>query len=135
MKHPSAAGPCSSPPALDDLALIAAVDNEADDATRAHLARCRACAARAQAFADLQAQLRSRLFRLFCPSSEELSAFQQHTLDAARHAELVEHLQQCPHCQNELQILSAMLGQPPPSSAPSDSQDEPGAESANNERR
>lgn len=127
MKHSSAAEPCSVPPALDDLALIAAVDNETDDATHEHLARCPACAARMEAFADLQSQLRSRLFRLFCPSSEELTAFHQNALASARHAEISQHLQQCPHCQKELRILSDMLGQPPPSSTPSGFPQEAGA--------
>jgi hypothetical protein len=135
MKHPPAAEPCSSPPALDDLALIAAVDHEADDATLAHLARCPACAARAQAFADLQAQLRSRLFRLFCPSSEELAAFQQNVPGSARQADIALHVQQCPHCAKELRILSDMLGQPPPSSTPSSSPKETGAGPADIDRR
>ncbi len=118
MKHPSAAEQCSSPPALDDLALIAAIDNEADAATRAHLAHCAACAARAQAFAELQTQLRSRLFRLFCSSSEDLAAFHQGMLDPERQAEIAQHLSQCPHCQRELRILGSMLSQPPPTMPP-----------------
>lgn len=118
MKRPSTAEPCSFPPALDDLALLAAVDGEAGAAIYDHLAHCSACAARAQAFADLQAQLRSRLFRLFCPSSEELAAFHQDMLGSERQAEIAQHLDQCPHCQHELRILGAMLSQPPPSIPP-----------------
>ena len=134
MKHSSAARPCSSLPALDDLALLAAVDGEADAATYNHLTHCSACAARAQVFAELQAQLRSRLFRLVCSSSEELAAFHQGMLDSERQAEIARHLGQCPHCQNELRILGAMLSQPPPSSPPSYLKDE-GAGPADNDCR
>lgn len=115
MEKPSLAAPsCATPPAIDDCALIAAIDGEADAAINAHLSTCPACAARAHDYADLQTQLRRRLFRLFCPSSEELALFQQRALDLARAATIAQHCGECPHCTRELHLLGAVLGESPP---------------------
>ena len=72
-----AAGGCHFPPELDDLALIAAIDGEADAEVVAHLRTCPHCAGRARHFADLQGLLRQQFFRMFCPASDTLVAFQQ----------------------------------------------------------
>lgn len=103
---------CSLPPALDDLVLIAAMDGEADADAVAHLRVCRSCASRARDFAELQGQLRQRLYRMFCPSSDDLAAFQQGLLGRSQRASVAEHLAGCPHCTRELRMLTAALGPP-----------------------
>jgi len=96
---------CRCPPALDDLALIAAVDGEADATTLDHLRICPHCAQRARDFDELQQLLRQRLFRILCPSSDELAAYQQGWLDARRREEIHDHVRDCPFCSGELRLL------------------------------
>lgn len=102
-------GPCSHPPALDDLDLIAAIDEEADEAVMAHLRTCAACAERAREYGELQYLLRARLYRALCPTSEELAAFQQRMLEGGRRAQLAAHLAECPHCSYELELAAGVL--------------------------
>jgi hypothetical protein len=96
---------CRCPPALDDLALIAAIDGEADGTTLDHLRNCPHCARRAHDFDELQQLLRQRLFRILCPSSDELAACQQGWLDARRREEILDHVRDCPFCSGELRLL------------------------------
>jgi hypothetical protein len=96
---------CNCPPALDDLALIAAIDGEADENTLDHLRRCPHCAHRAQDFDELQRLLRQRLFRILCPSSDDLAAYQQGWLDTRRREAIHTHVRDCPLCSGELRLL------------------------------
>jgi hypothetical protein len=117
--HKQAADGCSTPPALDDLALIAAIDGEAGVDVMDHLRDCQYCAERARGFAELQGLLRKQLFRMFCPSSDELAAFQQGVLEGGQRAAIANHLAECPHCARELKLLEriareALVGRSPP---------------------
>jgi anti-sigma factor RsiW len=117
--HTQAAEGCSLPPALDDLALIAAIDGEAGADVMAHLRDCPYCAERARAFAELQGLLRKRLYRMFCPSSDDLAAYQQGMLDGGQRAVIANHLKECPHCAREHDLLvriahDALSGPSPP---------------------
>lgn len=96
---------CYQPPALDDLALIAAIDGEASPEVMIHLRSCVSCAARAQHFATLQGLLRERFFRMFCPSTDELIAFHNGTLVDDQHNSIAAHLVDCPHCHREMRLL------------------------------
>src|SRR5579859_3265861 len=96
---------CRYPPALDDLTLLAAVDGEADPLTQAHLAACPSCAMRQREFALLQQQLLKRLYRAFCPETDELAAYHHGMLAAHRHGSIAAHVQACPHCSRELGLL------------------------------
>jgi anti-sigma factor RsiW len=116
--HKQAAEACSWPVALDDLALIAAIDGEAGPDVMAHLRDCPYCAARAQVFEDMQGLLRKQLFRMFCPTSDELAAYQQGMLNGGRHAFIAEHLKDCPHCTREFKLLEQLSGQEPPARSP-----------------
>lgn len=111
-------GRCSRPPALGEIALIAAVDGEADADTVAHLRICQYCANRAHEFADLQGLLRKRLYRMFCPTSEELAAFHQGMLEHSQYTTISKHIADCPHCSRELRLLTEALGVPPPPRSP-----------------
>jgi anti-sigma factor RsiW len=104
---------CSLPEPLDDLALLAAVDQEASDEVVRHISECPACAARAAHFARLQTLLRARLYRMFCPTSDDLAAFHAQMLPPDRRAELALHICACPHCASELRLLDDLLSQGP----------------------
>lgn len=98
-------GGCARPPALDDLVLIAAVDGDTNSEVDAHLRSCSYCAERAQSFADLQRLLHSQLYRLTCPSANDLASFHYGLLADVQRAMLAEHLAVCPHCVDELRLL------------------------------
>jgi hypothetical protein len=94
---------CQRP--LDDLALIAALDDEADEPVLEHIRACPECAARAYHYADLQRFLRQQLFRVTCPPSDDLLAFHQRILNPERYVAVANHLGECPHCLRELGML------------------------------
>src|SRR6185436_20719315 len=91
-------GACTCPPALDDLDLIAAIDGEAGEDVLGHLRDCPYCTERAHDFGELQELLRRRLYRILCPSSEDLVAYRHGWMDVWRRDKIREHLKMCPHC-------------------------------------
>jgi len=121
-----AAQGCSWPLALDDLALIAAIDGEAGSDVIAHLRDCPYCSERAHVFENMQGLLRKQLFRMFCPTSEELAAYQQGLLKGGQRAPITEHLKECPHCTREFNLLEQLAAEtiparsPPPTNGKSD---------------
>jgi hypothetical protein len=113
-----AAEGCSWPVALDDLALIAAIDGEAGPDVMAHLRDCPYCSERAHVFENMQGLLRKQLFRMFCPTSEELAAYQQGLLNGGQRAHITEHLEECPHCTREFNLLEQLAGEALPARSP-----------------
>ncbi len=103
---------CALPSAPSATALIAAADGEADEATLAHLRACPHCAAQVAQLEDLQARLRRRLYRLYCPVSETLMDYCQGLLDAHQRAAVVQHLALCPHCSAEVALLERVGATP-----------------------
>jgi len=130
--HKQAAEGCSWPVALDDLALIAAIDGEAGPDVMAHLRDCPYCSERAHVFADMQGLLRKQLFRMFCPTSEELAASQRRLLDGEQQARISEHLNDCPHCTREFNLLEQLSYEtlPARSPPPTNGKSAPGRNSA-----
>src|SRR5436190_6775911 len=116
--HKPAAEGCSWPVALDDLALIAAIDGEAEPDVMAHLRDCPYCSERAHVFADMQGLLRKQLFRMFCPTSEELATYQQGLLNGDQQAHISEHLKECPHCTREYNLLEQLSRETLPARSP-----------------
>jgi anti-sigma factor RsiW len=116
--HPTDRGQCSRPPALDDLDLIAAADGEAHPDVLSHLAVCEHCAGRAQALTSLQGYLRQRLYRAFCPPTDDLVAYQHGLLAAGRRSALAAHLADCPHCSREMELIARAAHDPPHMLAP-----------------
>jgi hypothetical protein len=116
--HKQAAEGCSWPIALDDLALIAAIDGEAEPDVMAHLRDCPYCSERAHVFADMQGLLRKQLFRMFCPTSEELAAYQQGMLSGDQKARITDHLKECPHCTREFNLLEQLSCETLPARSP-----------------
>lgn len=103
---------CSIPPAVDDLDLLAAMDGEAEPEVLQHLERCPFCARRARRFANTQAALRRKLYRIFCPSSAELVGFYERTIERWRLEAIATHVADCPHCSRELSLLDDRSGTP-----------------------
>lgn len=96
---------CTLPAPLDDLDLIAALDGAIDVNVQAHLQVCTSCARRANDLAAIQQTLQQRFYRMFCPTSEDLLAFQQRMINPERYIAIANHLYECPHCTNELCLL------------------------------
>jgi hypothetical protein len=111
--HREEPGICRRPPSLNDIDLIAAVDGEAEEEVLDHLRDCPHCAQRAQDIDELQQLLRQRLYRILCPSSDDLLAYRQGWLDERRRLDLRDHLRDCPHCGRELRLLDEAAGAPP----------------------
>jgi anti-sigma factor RsiW len=100
---------CGAPPAPSDAELLAMIDGEdAADVTQ-HLRNCPACAARAEELAQLQQALRARLFRLFCPPSEQLLEYKEGLVTWAQRDAIAQHVATCPHCAYELAIAEYVV--------------------------
>ena len=110
--RPAAEG-CACPPALDEIDLIAAVDDEASPEVHEHLSRCASCTARLDALATLQGLLCQRLYRLFCPTSDELVAYREGQMIPEARSHTAAHLAECHQCQEELALLERMTALSP----------------------
>jgi len=104
---------CIRRPALDDLDLIAAIDGEAEAEILAHLRECPHCAERARDLEAIQQLLRQRLYRVLCPSTADMLAYQQGWLEESRQMQLRAHLDECPHCSGEMRLLAEAANAPP----------------------
>ena len=120
MEDHRAAGRCAYPPELDEIDLIAAADDESTADVLAHLTDCPHCAARLEAIVDLQLQLRQRLYRLFCPTSDELAAFSEGEMIPEERERVSGHLAECSRCRAELVLFEQFTAIPsdrPPASS------------------
>lgn len=96
--------PC---PFAEDI-LLDYVNGQVSAEIRRAIDRSPACR---QAVAALQADLaawRPALRQLFCPASEQLVAYQERRLTATDHLVIHNHVQQCPYCTAEMQMLAAV---------------------------
>jgi len=94
---------------LSDSELLAYLAGDANAAINAHLAMCHACQQRAATLAAQERRLTATLYRRECPPSLTLSEYQLGLLPATESRTIARHLRHCPHCTNELQILTAYL--------------------------
>lgn len=97
-------------PDLSDAAFIAAVDGEADEETLEFLRNYPQYAHEVELTQQLQELLRTRLYRLFCPSSDTLTKYRLGSLDSEQRNAVAEHIATCPHCAKELGLLEAIVG-------------------------
>jgi hypothetical protein len=100
---------CTTPPELNESQMIAFVDGDAATNVREHLAQCPFCMDRAQDLARLSAGLRARLYRLDCPTTEDLGDLRLSAIATEQRAALESHLEHCPHCRHELAQLDNYL--------------------------
>ena len=110
--------PCVSPPELNDRELLAHIDGEADRKVEAHLERCAHCREKARCLARFQSRLTAQLYRITCPSPEELGEHHLGVLDRERAAVVARHLAECPHCTREVAQLEGYLAQMAPTLEP-----------------
>ena len=103
--------PCVSPLEPDDGELLAYVDGEAGPDLVAHIDRCPHCRQRAARLARLQNRLTAGLYRMACPTTEELGEYHLGALSPDRAAAVARHLTECPHCTRELAQLQEYLGE------------------------
>lgn len=102
---------CISPPELDDEQLLAHLDGEADEQIEDHLAQCEHCRVRAEALNQAQKALTARLYRVDCPSPEELGEYQLGMLAAEQRTSMARHLMTCPHCRLEVEQIKIYLSE------------------------
>ncbi len=100
---------CVSPPELDDRHLWSYVDREADHETLLHLERCEHCSEKAKALAQLQVRVKSRLYRITCPSPLELGEYHLRILPSPHMLVIAQHVRECPHCEGEVAQLAGYL--------------------------
>jgi hypothetical protein len=100
---------CSLPPALTDEQLFSVLDEEADEATLAHLARCLYCQERIREAAQLETTLGQALHRWDCPTAQVLGDYLLGLLLPEAADDVVAHLAICSRCRQELQDLGAVL--------------------------
>jgi hypothetical protein len=99
---------CSNPPALTDEVLSAILDGVFDEAIREHIAQCPACAGRLAEMRRMDT-LFSSLYRVECPSPQQLADFHWGFLDSEQTQLVRQHLETCPRCQDELAQLLDFL--------------------------
>lgn len=90
---------------LSGLELVAAADGELDEATAQHLHHCDLCRQRLVTLRNLQQALRRRLYRVLCPSTDQLIDYCQGLLTPAQQATIAHHLTSCPYCRSEVDLL------------------------------
>jgi putative zinc finger protein len=100
---------CSLPAALTDDDLSLAIDGNADEATRQHVARCPACRMRLEKMRQFERHLQRRLSRFECPAPQHLADYHAGMLDAEAAEAVREHLAGCPRCQDDLAALKIFL--------------------------
>ncbi len=99
---------CIAPTEIQSGDLLAYVDGAASAQVADHLGRCAACRADAAALAALDVELGAVLFRITCPPTEDLLAYQVNLLGTGEHAQIRLHLHTCLHCQAEVAELAAV---------------------------
>jgi len=100
---------CISPPELSDRQLLEFLDGEAEPETKHHLGICQYCRNKADALAQLQSGLTTRLYRITCPSPLELGEYHLRILPSPQMLVIAQHVRECPHCEAEVAQLETFL--------------------------
>jgi hypothetical protein len=100
---------CASPPPLSDDELIAALDGDAPTPVRAHLERCRFCAARLEGMRMLEETLLTAMYRVDCPTTETLTDYVMGVASKKAGLAMDDHLLRCKLCSEEVQTLRAFF--------------------------
>ena len=107
---------CIATPALDDVALLMYLDNEAEDGIIEHVEQCARCRLRAKQLADEQTNLTAHLFRQTdCPSTIELGEYHLGALPQLQFTAIAQHLDTCLHCAEEVVQLERFMVELAPS--------------------
>ena len=101
---------CAFPPELTDLQLMAYLaDPDANQETALHLQGCPYCQEKVKALDRFQKRLKTLLYRSTCPSSQELGQYYLRMAPANQRLIIAQHLRECPHCVNEINVLEEFL--------------------------
>lgn len=100
---------CVSPPELNARALLAYIDDRADQQVVMHLERCPYCREKAQHLACLQDRMTAQLYRLSCPPTIELGEYYLGLLPGEQAEAVARHLSECPHCTREVAQLKEYM--------------------------
>ena len=103
---------CIQPGAITDDDLIAHAANEAPRRVRDHVRACPRCATLAAEYGRADERLGRLLFRLDCPSAQELGEYALSLLPESIHRRIGLHLTRCPHCEAELASARGFLDTP-----------------------
>ena len=102
---------CISAKPLTDSELLQFQDGESDHQVSEHLQSCIHCQQRYEALRDLQNKLGADLYRLHCPSPQELGDYHLRLLPPENLALIKSHAADCLHCTRELHALEGYLDQ------------------------
>jgi len=108
---------CVSPPELDEQKIMDYLNGKDDPQIAEHLTQCPSCRDKAKQMAQAQNILHARLFRINCPTSDELRDYHFGFLPDAQVTEITEHLGKCPHCTHDLVQLNEFLAEAAPETA------------------
>src|SRR5437868_7343036 len=104
---------CTKPGAVTPESLMTYATGETDTLPATHIALCPACAAQALGYGRVDRVLRSRLYRVDCPSTQVLGELALELLPPDDIITVRAHLALCPHCAGELATLSKALREDP----------------------
>lgn len=94
-------------PFTEDI-LIDYLNGHVDAVVKAAIERSPACRQAANALRADLAEWQPSLRQLFCPDYEELVAYQERQLAGTTMLQLHNHVQRCPFCRAEVEMLAAM---------------------------
>ncbi len=100
---------CASPPPLSDDELLAALDGDAPTPVRAHLERCRFCAARLEGMRMFEKTLLAAMYRADCPTVADLSDYVMGMASRQIQLKMEKHLPGCSLCSEEVRTLRAFF--------------------------
>jgi hypothetical protein len=100
---------CASPPPLSDDELFAALDGDAPTPVRAHLERCRFCAARLEGMRMFEKTLLTAMYRVDCPTTEALTDYVMGKVSKKAGLAMDNHLLRCKLCSEEVETLRAFF--------------------------
>jgi len=96
---------------ISDETLLAYLDGQVDPQIVAQIEGSTEYQRRAKELAQLQGQLLSKFYRQLCPDSMELGEFHLGMLSKENSQAVKKHLEECPHCRQELADMQNFLAE------------------------
>lgn len=93
---------------FDEDILVNYINGHVDIAVKAAIERSPSCMQAAHALRAALAEWRPDLRQMFCPDNEELVAYQERRLEGTPALLVRNHVQRCPFCRAEVEMLAAM---------------------------
>ena len=102
------------PTKISDETLLAYLDGQVDSHIVAKIEGSTEYQKRAKELAQRQGQLLAKFYRQMCPDSIELGEFHLGMLSKKKSQAVIQHLEECPHCRQELAGMQAFMGEDVP---------------------